>query len=108
MKKEVYGDEQMKLVRSKECLDSFRHKEFPDNILVNLYKLGVEPREVWVRVTEFKGASNGGVFHYFKARLLSEPPPEFLVHIDDEILVMVYLDNDKWVANGLPNVDVIL
>ena len=59
-------------------LDAFRHPEFPDDILVMLFRQGLQPEGCWVRCESFD--QNG-----FYGILLNEPDFDFGVHSGDAV-----------------------
>ena len=44
-----YSDENDELLRSLTCLDSFRHYDYPDDILALLFSAGKDAENIWVR-----------------------------------------------------------
>lgn len=60
-------------------IDSCRHEDFPDDVIIYLVKDGLNPETVWVRCEK---AEKQGV----KAKLISEPKQDFGVHTNDFVV----------------------
>ena len=82
------ADEQVEQTREMPFLDSCRHEEYPDDIMVFLCKDGLEPEGCWVRIT-------GLGDHYFIGTLLNEPNQDFGYHKGETIAFFVQKTEDE-------------
>lgn len=83
-----YSDENEELLRSLTCLDSFRHYDYPDDILALLFSPGKNAENIWVRCTQYLGEKEGT--HYFFAELLNEPfDKSYGLHNGDRVRLIV-------------------
>ena len=82
------ADEQVEQTREMPFLDSCRHEEYPDDIMVFLCKDGLEPEGCWVRIT-------GLGDHYFIGTLLNEPNQDFGYHNGETVAFFVQKTEDE-------------
>ena len=68
-------------------LDHLRENNFPDDILVYIYKEGLNTERVWVRLTKVENGKLYGI-------LQNEPHSNFGIHIFDEIKIEIFKDDD--------------
>ena len=67
-------------LRSLRFLDSCRHKDYPDDLAVSLYKKDMQPELVWVRADYFKDDE-------IRGELLNEPYNDLSVHKGESIRI---------------------
>ena len=85
---ECYSNEVDEKLRSFKILDKFRHYDYPDDILIMMYKKGIEPEKIWVRIKEYLGKVDDGAT-FFKGQLLNEPYGNYGVHNGEEVTFFV-------------------
>lgn len=94
---ECYSNDKDEKLRSFTELDKFRHYDFPDDVLVILFRNGKQPEQIWVRVTEFVGKGEEEAL-FFKGNLLNEPYEDYGVHSGDEVVFFVCESKGDMVA----------
>lgn len=78
-------DDDVKVSRGMEFLDAFREPDFPDDVLVHLFKEGYHAEGCWVRVEALDEEN-----HQFLGTLLNEPEQELGCHEGDRIAFFFY------------------
>lgn len=76
------SNEQLKALRDLKYLDSIRHPQHPDDIIVELVKPGLKPERVWVRLEYIIGGIPCGI-------LLNEPVGKFGYNVGDMVKILV-------------------
>ena len=72
------SNEAAELFRTIESVDSFRHPQFPDDLLVCFITETSKLEKIWVRITGMKDKVLGGI-------LLNEPYQDFGVHAGEMV-----------------------
>ena len=80
--------EQLAQLRETTEMDPFRHPEYPDDILVMLFREGLQPEGCWVRCESFDP-------HGFYGPLLNEPDADFGVHCGDTVAFVPTIVNGE-------------
>jgi len=91
-------NEEIERSRGMMFLDSCRHDFYPDNIMVGIFKDGLQPEGCWVNIS-------GLGDHCFIGKLLNEPNQDFGCHAGDEIEFFVNERDDKTIiccSEGIP------
>ncbi len=91
-------NEEIETSRSFTFLDSCRHDFYPDDIMVGIFKDGLQPEGCWVNIS-------GLGDHCFIGKLLNEPNQDFGCHAGDEIEFFVNERDDKTIiccSDGTP------
>ena len=79
MVREGYAvNEDIMRARNTTAFDSFRHPQYPDDVMLMFFKEGVRPEGIWCRV---EGADDGRPV----AQMLNEPNADFGVHMGDMV-----------------------
>jgi hypothetical protein len=86
-------DDELNKTRMIREIDHLREKDFPDDILVTLFKKNTNPEALWVRLLSFKDSTIIG-------KLLNEPNSDFGVHLGDMIKLEFYKDNEDVLRAG--------
>ena len=81
------NDENKIFTRKIQELDHLRENDYPDDILVYLYKEGLNTERVWVRLTKVE---NGKLF----GLLQNEPNGNFGIHLFNEIKIEIFKDEE--------------
>lgn len=81
------ADEAVETSRTFDFLDEFRHELYPDDVLVLIAKVGLNPERCWTRITGLGDECIIGT-------LLNEPDQEFGYHAGDTIAFFLYEDNE--------------
>jgi hypothetical protein len=82
------NNEKLNFTRKMEDIDHLREKNYPDDILVIIYKENINPEAIWVRLAEVK---DGILF----GKLLNEPNSDFGIHFNDIISINFYKDEEN-------------
>ncbi len=87
-------NDEMKELRSLECLDNFRHPAIPDDVIVTLYSDKYEKCEgVWVSLRKQLNSMFNGE-QIFMGKLLSEPWKDYGVHSGQDIYFLNHKVDD--------------
>jgi hypothetical protein len=81
------NDNELNETRQVLGIDHLREKDYPDDIMVTLYKDELNPETLWVRLLTFK---NGD----FTGKIQNEPYQNFGVHLGDIIKIQFGKDKD--------------
>ena len=88
-----YCGDSIELTRKQESIDLFRHPYYPDDVQVFLYKQGFNPENVWVRLTDYIGRSEG--FDAFGGVLLNTPYDyRYNLSANDKVFLAVVSDSN--------------
>ena len=82
------ADEEVEESRKMGFLDGRRHDEYPDDVLVNLTRDGLEPEGCWVRIVGLQKPCIMG-------ELLNEPHQDFKYHRGERIAFFVHKNEDE-------------
>ena len=85
--KDYENDDKKIFTRKIKELDHLREKDYPDDILVYIYKEGLNTERVWVRLTKVE---NGKLY----GKILNEPNSNFGIHLHDEIKIELFKDEE--------------
>ncbi len=91
-------NEEIETSRSFTFLDGCRHDFYPDDIMVGIFKDGLQPEGCWVNIS-------GLGDHCFIGKLLNEPNQDFGCHAGDEIEFFVNERDNKTIiccSDGTP------
>lgn len=83
--KEIYETKNKEKAKTRQVafLDSFRNNHYPDDFPVVLIKEGLNPEQVWVRISMFDDGEMTGT-------ILNQPYADFGVSVGDEITFYFY------------------
>ncbi len=59
--------------RTIKSIDEYRHKQYPDDVLVDLIAENIKPERVWVRLSQYKQCDDGNYIREFFGELLNKP-----------------------------------
>lgn len=80
------ADAEVEISRTIKFLDEFRHKLFPDDVLVITIKNGLNPEGCWAGITGLEE-------DFIIGTLLNEPDQNFGYHAGDAISMFIYEDD---------------
>ena len=100
---DVYSNGDDEKTRSFEMLDSFRHEDYPDDVLIFIRNYEqCKQEQIWARLKQFVGVNEENIY-IFTAILLDEPFADIYdMHNNDEILIGCLNQGDKPFLLGLP------
>jgi len=81
------NDENKIFTRKIKDIDHLRENDFPDDILVYIYKEGLNTERVWVRLSKVENGKLYGL-------LQNEPNSNFGIHLFNEIKIEIFKDEE--------------
>lgn len=97
-----YSNAQDEELRAMTCLDDFRHRYCPDDVLAILRMKDLQPEKIWVRPTQYVGEREER--HFFFATLLNEPfSPDYGIHNGEQLILIIDNQNGVDIAICIPN-----
>ena len=90
-----YSDGEVERTRDYRCLDKFRHPHYPDDVLAVLYKPGLKPEQLWVRIKSYIENCPIEGTEAFCGVLLNQPFEErYGVCANDKVMVVAAKNPD--------------